>query len=237
MSSYVSGNDDDLFDYEPEETSSESYTSASQYHDLLNDIKDNVSSSDDLNTDKARLSIAFAHALHKFTDDTKADAFHKSVAITLDKLTQGDYSLIRKFYELELSISRRMQFIALFNQTFDNIDLNDDFAKDLFKFLNIDITHTYLHSCYRTLIHITNHALTLDRYVYRSLSERLNIPVHQYLFDDPLQVSESHNIYYEHYDSHVHEKIYRSIATHELLEKLSQDTETKVTFIANDLQS
>lgn len=238
MSSYISGNDDDLFDYEPEDTTSSNYTSSDQYHDLLNDIKQSVTSSDDLNTDKARLAIAFFQALYRFTEDPKSESFDKSVSIVLDKLTQGDFSLIKKFYELEVSISRRMQFISLFNTSFDNIDLDDTFTKDLFNFLQIDVTHTYLHACYRTLIHITNHALILDRFIYRSLSDRLSIPVQDHLFDDPAACSsDDHPVYIDDYNSRVNENIYRAIATPDFLQHLSDQTESKVTFVTNDQQT
>lgn len=239
MSSYISGNDDDLFDYDPEEIPNTSnYTSSDQYHDLLNDIKQNVISSEDLNTDKARLAIAFFQALHRFTEEPKAQSFQKSISLVLDNITKGDFSLIKKFYELEVSISRRMQFISLFSNSFDNVDIENDFAKELFKFLQIDITHTYLHACYRTLVHITNHALILDKFLYRSLSDRLSIPVQEYLFDDPSAcASNDHPVYYDNYNSRVNDSIYRALATPEFIQYLSDQTESTVTFVTNDQPS
>lgn len=244
MSNY-SSSDDDIFDYEPDEEKllvSSSSTSNSHYstleNDVLNSIKNNLDEveSTPVHGDKARFAIAFYAATAKFINVGENQSYVKASRMVLDTLTNGEFSLLQTFYEYEIKISRKMSFLSIFGDSFliEDKETLPDFAKEVLDILNIDANLVYINSCFRTVINITQHSLLIDRYMYKHLSVKLNIPVKEYLFINPSEMNtDDHNVYLENFHYDVYEKVYASLITPDLLSELSNDFQTNVTFKKN----
>lgn len=214
MSSHLSNNDDDLFDYEPETSNPSSTNSFSDtgdrapQSDLYNNIKSDFD--DDLDItggnihhSKAKLSISYHHALDFFIKDVAKESLAKSLHIVLDRLTNGDFSLISLFYETEMKISRKMLFVNLYHSAFGE-NGKDSFKETVGKILNIEFTSLYTQTCFDSVANVTLHTLQLDRALYLSLSNQLGIPVQQYLFDDPYELEDvNHKVYLADYKSEI----------------------------------
>lgn len=244
MSNY-SSSDDDIFDYEPDEEKvsiSSSSTSNSHFSNLENDVMNSIKSNLDevestsLHGDKARFAIAFYAATAKFINVGQTQSYVKASRMVLDTLTNGEFSLLQTFYEYEIKISRKMGFLSIFGESFipEDKEALPDFAKEVLEILNIDVNPVYINSCFKTVINITQHSLLIDRYIYKHLSAKLNIPVKEYLFVNPSEMnSNDHNVYLEDFHHDVYEKVYASLITSDLLSELSNDFQTNVTFKKN----
>lgn len=230
------GNDDDLFEYEynPEdEAKTEStnpathtFTKGSSDAQLIDDLKHHFDHEDDhtgnLHNDKIRLAIAYHLALHNFVEETKVDALGKSISMALNTLTNGDFSLLKLFHETELRISRRMHFINLSHRAFDNTQSEESIAGAIQNIFNIDFTEFYVKTCYLASVRICEHAITMDRALYLSISKQLGIPVKQYLFDDPKNVDNTvHDIHLDDYVKKVNEEILQRLIENGLTQDLS----------------
>ena len=238
MSYNIADNDDDLFDYDPDvetpssqETFSSSDAPTSQ---IFNDLKE-AASTFDFDTNKPRLALAFSSAIERFLEPCAEESYKKATEIVLDQLTGNQFSLLKTFYELEMKISRKMMFLHMFGGAFKKEDFEDDNIRSLFKFLNIEVTSSYIRSSFESFIHITNHSLILDRHLYSEMSTLLDIQTKDFLFDNPIDMDLSaHTVYFSHYRSEVDENIYRSLATPDFLQTLSNLYECPVNFVKNE---
>ena len=232
MSSHISSNDDDLFDYDPdleEKTSNNFFTSethdASNFTDsenrILNGIKNHIndfteSDKSILNDNAVRLALGFHEASHNYFNSVNSEAMVKSLTIAMDTLTEGNYSLLVMFHKTEMRISKRMHFLSLFHNLFNETDINDNFIKSIFDLLKVDVNDLYVRACYSSSIAICNHALKLDRATYRLLSEKLDIPVKEYLFANPsdMKDDQDHQVSYGDFanevDKNIHEMLFNS---------------------------
>lgn len=227
-------NDDDLFEYEPEESTAKSTYSSigniSSDNELINNIKSNldidIDPSGNLDSGKVQLALAYHMAYERFLEATSRDALSKGVHFVLDRMTNGDFPLLVLFYELEMKISKKM---LLLNISKSNLIKDNDVAKDgqfislISSALKIDFTFTYVNTCYASTWNITEHSLKLDRAVYLTLSKKLEIPVKQYLFDDSLSAKyDEHQVHTHHYKDEIVEKVNNVLIEAGLVEELSQ---------------
>jgi len=224
MSSFISNNDDDIFDYDPELDNSSSNNSSSTINssstfssdnDLLNKIKDHLESNDkDFNTNNAKLSIGFAHSTHHLLHSVYTDSLIKSLMISLDSITHGDFSLLYRFHQLEMKISKRMDFHILVREIFFENDSPSDQLRELFDFLSIEVTDLYISTCFLSSVAISNHALMLDRSEYIVLAKKLNIPTKHYLLEStPENETMNHNIFLNDFTAEVRDAINNSISS------------------------
>jgi len=243
MSNY-SSSDDDLFEYEPDEevlvstTSSSNSSYSTLENDVLKSIKNNLDEVETtpLHGDRARFAIAFYVATENFINIGETQSYIKASRMVLDTLTNGEFSLLQTFYEHEIKISRKMAFLSIFENAFRIDNENDipDFAKEVLDILNIDINPLYMNACFKTVINIAQHSLLVDRYIYKHLSIKLNIPVKEYLFVNPSEMnSQDHNVYLRDFHQDVYQKVYETLITPDLLTELSNDFQTDVKLIKN----
>jgi len=220
MSNYISDNDDDLFDYEPEKESStfisDTNQSLSSDNDLLKKIKDHIQTDNliDFNTNNAKLAIGFSNSTHALLNSVYSESLVKSLIISLDSLTRGDFSLLIRFHELEMKISKRMDFHILVREIFFENESPSKELKELFDFLSIDPTDIYISSCFLSSVAISNHCLMLDRSEYIVLSKKLNIPTKHYLLESTLENEIiPHQIFVNDFQTEVRQAINNSISS------------------------
>lgn len=241
MSSHISSNDDDLFDYDPdleEKTSTNSF--AGQTHDtsnftdsensIFNEIKNHLndfpeSGKSILNDNAVRLALGFHEASYNYFNSVNSEAMVKSLTMAMDALTEGNYSLLVLFHKTEMRISKRMHFLSLFQDLFNETDVSDNFIKSIFDLLKVDINDLYVRACYSSSVAICNHALRLDRATYRLLSEKLDIPVKENLFVNPsdMKPNEDHQVSYTEFSREVEKNINEMMFNSGLSELISKE--------------
>lgn len=234
-----SDNDDDLFDYDPNSSTAESvsFKEESKFtsKELINNFKvaiendSDITNTGNLDSDKIRISNAYYGAYNRFITEIKRDSLAKSLVITLNSLTNNDFSLISMFYDLEMKISRRMLFIDLSNLTFTSkleVDsevkkVYEGFIENVEKIFNIKFNEFYIETFYLSTVSISKHALNLDRAMYLSLSKKLQIPVKQVLFDDRNDMSESdHDVYLDSFKRTIDEMIHQELINNGLMDEI-----------------
>lgn len=230
MSSYLSSNDDDLFDYEPEEDHTEPAISAvdsgpTSKSELYENIKTNLDSdldTSDGNLDNAKVKLALSYhiAYAMFLSEVNKDASSKSLHIVLDRLTNGDFSLIKMFYELEMKISRRLIFLDISYSALRDEDSKDSFVEFVAKTIGVTFNEFYKTTCYQSTWNITRHAINIDRAVYLTLSKKLGLPVEQTLFDDNFK--DDHPVGIDIFKNQVQAQLADVLLENGLLEEYSQ---------------
>jgi len=247
-------NDDDLFDYDPEQdiTSSEptTYSSSSQssqksVNDFISDtkslIEDIVLSDNDEVVDqkKVKLSLGFHGATHAYFSRQEHPAFLKSIFMVLDKLTNGEFTLLHILNSKEALILQRMKFISLVQAMISPSSDGTSALSDLMKIIKVDYDSDHINIFYATSLNISRHILTLDRAIYSQLCEKLNVPPKDFLFndqylDDPIAFAEqSNNFELPSYQDDAYAAIATMLANEGLLERLSQSFSTPVTLFDN----
>lgn len=234
---YPSGSDDDLFDYDPELEDDLKF-SLNQSSDFINaedniinkingnleDIESFVNDKSNVIGNKAALALAFHETVEHFIYSSLPEGDLKSIKITLDNLTNGQYSLVNMFHRLEIRISKRMHFLSIFEKVFNDDTLPDFMVKTFKDVFKLDMTSFHIKTCYISSLSICNHALVIDRAIYKHLSKKLGIPVKQELFDPPTAMTvEDHKVDLFSYTKTVTNNIYKSMSQDGLLDELNQD--------------
>lgn len=232
MSSYTN-NDDDLFEYEYDEAEETKISSASSIEDINLSSKlfketsgidalelDNKVAT--LNGNQIRLSSSYNQAFASFVNEVHPQAVAKSMVIVLDTLTNGDFSLISKFYDLEMFISRKMLFLELSHRSLDKDNIDQFILSEISKILSIQFTDFYLENFYYSTLDICEFSLGFDRAEYLVLSKKLGIPVQQFLFEDYKTLKESeHNVYIEDFKEYKTNSINQVLLENNLLQEIS----------------
>jgi len=235
--SYSSSNDDDLFEYDPELEDDFNYSinhssdSSSTEDNIINKINGNIEDIESFVSEKgnvigtkAALALAFHETVEHFIYSSLPEGDLKSIKITLDNLTNGQYSLINMFHRLEIRISRRMHFLSIFETVFNDETLPEFMVKTFKDVFNFDMTSFHIRTCYISSLSICNHALIIDRSIYQHLSNKLGIPVKQELFDPPTEMTkENHEVDLQSYTQTVVRNIYKSMSEDGLLDQLNQN--------------
>jgi len=246
MSSYISSNDNDLFEYDPDQEPKTSHTSndaedvinpsdySTREYDLLKGIQSHFkdSTNGSLDVSKIQLAAGFHEATSHFLQDVIPQAAMKSMVIALDTLTEGNYSLLNLYYKTEMRISRRMTFLSLFNDSFASGNISDAFSKALIQILNLDFNDLYVRSCFTSSMAICNHALILDRATYKVLAEKLDLPVKEFLLVAPsdVQDTDEHDVYYSDFMKDLTSNINSMLANSGLTDLLTKEFSTPVVY-------
>lgn len=234
---YSNDSDDDLFDYDPElednlkftiNQSSESFNSEdniiNKIDGSLDDIESFVNEKGNVVGNKAALALAFHETVQHFIYSSLPEGELKSIKITLDNLTDGRYSLMNMFYRLEIKISKRMHFLSIFERVFNDHTLPEFMVKTFKDVFKLEMTSFHIKTCYISSLAICNHALVIDRAMYKHLSNKLGIPVKQELFDPPTQMTqEDHKVDIHSYNEVVTSNIYKAMSQDGLLDQLNED--------------
>lgn len=234
MNNYID-NDDDLFEYDPEQE--ESKQTSSVNNDFTDSVKDTFENITNIShhSDRNKLAIAFNISTQKFIEAINSEAYNKSIRLVLDKLTNGDFTLINLFHRLEMRIFRRMHFLSLFDELSGSEFKNNSIVKEVLEFLQVDFTDLYIKTCYQSTYNISIFALSLDRAMYITLSKRLGIPVKQELFANPADMEHDKiDVSLAEFEHGILLNVYKSMMENGLSEELSKLLGTELKFVTYD---
>ena len=246
-------NDTDLFEYDPEEdistpdleeikdnTSKQKSTVddfLSQHKDLLGILQ--TSSEKLLDENKIRLATGLHGATSRFFAKIGSPTFDKSVSVVLDKLSNGDFSLINTYYRTEALIIQRLLFISLMNTILglDSDEKSEDSfsVKNLLEALKFENVDDHIKIFYQTSLNICQHTLVLDRIVYQHLGNRLSIAINPDLIDPyySIDIANLNNPVINDYADNAYVSIIANIAQEGVLEKLKDTFGTQIGFYSN----
>lgn len=197
--SFLSDNDDDLFDYEPSEdpvadapvTSFRSNTDPAAHSSddqrFIDDLKNSVTAHHDddldpiqgfINRGLSNFYSAFQDAIDTFVNKTGGDALYKSMHLMLDELTQGRFTLMQMFYHYEMRIARKIVLSNLFRNFFaQDQDEISPMLVELSGLLDIQISDQFYDASFKTTNNIFIHSLTMDLVMYRYLATKTGLPL------------------------------------------------------------
>jgi len=243
-------NDDDLFEYDPEleeesSHSSDQLTSTktnSKFEDFVSKSKVDddldLSSNELLDQAKLKLALAFHKATHHHFSSVESPAYHKAITLVLDKITNGDFSLIYMFYRKEALLAQRLIFLSMMDAIADTSkDDEENILSEILSHLNIKLTPLHIDLYYGTSIAICRHTLVVDRVIYQHLGEKLSIPTNEFIVDpnynyslnpDPVSQIINTDIY-----TKIFESITSSLADEGILEKLQETFGSSVRLFKN----
>jgi hypothetical protein len=244
MSNNISNNDDDLFNYDP--TLDElNYSKSDHLNNQDSSKSDNVlfenirqhlnDKNKDSDNNAIRLALGFSLSTHAFLNSTLPQAMTKSLITTLDSITHGDFSLVMRFYNVEMKISKRMNFHALSREIFQQKNHEKDsefqeFFETIFNILNIEINPVYFSTCFLSSINISNHALMLDRSEYLVLSKKLNIPVKYYLLESTTENEDmNHSVFFADFQDEINQAVNTAISS-DVTDQLKEIYSSEVTY-------
>lgn len=242
---YVPSDDDDLFDYEPDnevqvETSKPHSSSNNSYNsDYIDSVKETLKNtnidieSSGVNHPQVALSTAFYDGTHHWINhESNVTSFVQGVTFVLDHLTDNDYSKIKYFKEVEFKLSRKLLVDVLMREAFNVTSSSDyeDGIKGIMKeMFDIDFSDFYMKICYTLLYDINRHVIHLDRLVYTALAADLDLPTKDVLFEDNPSISDLYSV--TDYSSDHNEKVQKilsEIINLDLLEMAKTDENTQV---------
>lgn len=238
-----STNDDDIFDYDPDQdvsstTQFDSYQKSfssdnssnpivSSAKDIFDDLVSNPSSNDTIDEVKVKLAISFQSASSSFYAKVQPQSYANSVSMVLDTLTNGDFSMVYMFNHKQALITQRLRYITMMNQVIKVDSHEKPILESLFNFLDIEYDINHIEIFYTTNLNIALHCLHLDRAIYKTLAKKLNLPVKQHLLDDTYLtnpdyfISSLNDSATEDYFNSAYSKILRKIADEGVLSELS----------------
>jgi len=247
-------NDSDLFEYDPEEdistpdleeikdNTTKKKTNVddflSQHKDLLGVLQ--TSSEQLLDENKIRLATGLHAATSRFFAKIGPPTFDKSVSVVLDKLSNGDFSLINTYYRTEALIIQRLLFISLMNTILglDSDEKSEDSfsVKNLLEALEFENVDDHIKIFYQTSLSICQHTLVHDRIVYQHLGDRLNMPVNPDLIDPhySIDITKLNNPVVNDYAENAYASIMTSIAQDGVLEKLKDTFGIQIGYYSNE---
>lgn len=187
MSDAFSQSDDDLFSYDPSQekkknTSFDSFSVNSKpnnelYDQIAKDIKNNDEDNFlEINELRVKFSQAVLGSYYFWVNPSTAVSYVNTVTTVLDQLTNGRFSDLYLYNNLEITILRRSQLVYLLDGTFNQDNhKNDESFKSFMKKLGVDVDQTYIPTYVGTLIRISNSILARERSMYLELAQKLNI--------------------------------------------------------------
>jgi len=251
-----SDNDDDIFDYDPEQDfssnlQSDSYqnisssdkstnTIISSAKDIFDDLVSDNSFGDTIDESKVKLCISFQAAAANYFSKIQTPAYTKSISMVLDTLTNGDFSMIQMFNHKEALITQRLRYICMMKQVIHSDTSDDSIMEQLFSLLNISYDKSHVEIFYTSNLNIATHALHVDRAIYKALGKKLNLPLKEELLDDTYVVTPEHFLSslndnpVDDYFNIAYSKIIRKIADEGVLSELSELYGTNYTLYSNE---
>lgn len=245
--------DSDLFEYDPEEDISS--PDLEEVKDQTNKQKPSVenflaqhkelieilqsSSEQLLDENKIRLATGLHDATSRFFSKIESPTFDKSVSIVLDKLSNGDFSLIRNYYRVEALITQRILFINLMNSIVGDDQEEDSkyfSVRTLLEALKFENVDEHIKIFYYSSLNICRHALTVDRIIYQHLGSRLGITVNPDLIDPhySIDITNLNNPVINDYADNAYASILASISQQGVLEQLKDTFGMQIGFYSNE---
>lgn len=235
-----SDNDDDLFDYEPEDVithteNNSSTTSQKLDNQLLTDIKDNFDDIEDKGSIKgleARLGSAFLDAANFYVNSAIVNGHSFAARYVLDEVSDGKFSLLEYFKTTEIKIIKMIEFTQLCESVLKD---ENSFVSQIQDLVGITLSPLHISSVYQTHLKLTRHSLLLNRAIYLQLSEQLMMPVIMELFDDDCKTDDI-NYSYSDLVSNIKSNIIKQYAHAGLLDKISEAFGSDVQLYQEDTQ-
>jgi hypothetical protein len=246
---YLPRDDDDLFEYEPEDdvkTSTSSSTVhqanssniSSDYVDAVKETLKNTSvdiDSSGVNHPQVALSTAFYNGTHHWiNNDSSVTSFVEGVTYVLDKLTNEDYSKIRYFKQVEFRLAKKILVNYLMTDAFsinDSSDYANGIQSVMEEMFDIKTSEFYMNICYTNLYDLNKHSIHLDRIIYTALAADLDLPTLDVLFSDDPSLPELYKV--TDSASHYHQKVQNmlsSIINSDILQMARLDEDTQVNY-------
>lgn len=233
-------NDDDLFDYEPEDVithteNNSSTTSQKLDNQLLTDIKDNFDDIEDKGSIKgleARLGSAFLDAANFYVNSAVVNGHSFAARYVLDEVSDGKFSLLEYFKTTEIKILKMIEFTQLCESVLKD---ENSFVSQIQDLVGITLSPLHISSVYQTHLKLTRHSLLLNRAIYLQLSEQLMMPVIMELFDDNCKTDDI-NYSYSDLVSNIKSNIIKQYAHAGLLDKISEAFGSDVQLYQEDTQ-
>lgn len=232
--------DDDLFDYEPEDSTTplntnSSTTSQKIDNQLLTDIKDNFDDIEEKGSIKgleARLGSAFLDAANFYVNSAVVNGHSFAARYILDEVSDGKFSLLEYFKTTEIKLIKMIEFTQLCESVLKD---ENAFVSQMQELAGLTLSPLHISSVYRTHLKLTRHALLLNRAIYLQLSEQLMMPVIMELFDDDCKTDD---IDYSYSDlvSNIKSNIIKQYAHSGLLDKISEAFGTDVELYQEGVQ-
>lgn len=106
----------------------------------------------------------------------------RSVVYALDVLTENKFSMLNKFFNIELENAKRIVISNFLESTF--LSENDNVGKAVFaKALDINFDSRYVNTFYASLYEINNFTIAQNNGVYAASGEELSLPLNQDIID------------------------------------------------------
>jgi hypothetical protein len=187
-------NDEDLFNYDPDsELNVQDSINSSSEQDPI----ESALSNSGLEFFKAKTAISFLEAQGTWFDSSflQNSATNKAAHIVLDELTDGRFSLLKLYFDIEANLSRKKDILYIVKKFYNavassgtkNISIKIDDSS-----LNLDIS--ILFSFINNNINIISHACINLRPLYFSLSQKLGLDHNPDLMLDYEDDNEDHNL-------------------------------------------
>lgn len=236
----INSNDDDLFDYDPEDEinqfdaseniSDSNQTKSQANNDYISTVKETLKNTEiDTNGNGVnRACIKFAEAFHNGThhwihEHNNAAPYFRALSYTLNRLTNNDFSKIELFYHTEHVLGRKILVDFLMSEIFclDGRENNEDSIKTIMKeMFDIEVSDFFMRIIYENIYSLNKHSITLDRILYSKLSEYLEIPVIEALFEDNPYLPElDRALDYNEQFSHKKQEIINQLLTDQAMEE------------------
>ena len=194
--------DDDLFDYDPSsDKTTSSYESKinsnpSSDNNVLDDIyrqMDNLvheSGAEHINEFRLRLTDSFYEAYHQFKSKSSLTAHVESMHLTLDEMTNGRFSKLHFVKHLEQNIFRRLSIHLLISAIVDQQDDDGLTFKEFLSKANIQVTDDFVPIYFGTAIKISKHVVNVERAIYMTACQELNITPNSLIIQEDLTPSD-----------------------------------------------
>lgn len=246
-------NDDDLFNYDPDTDpdpikevihNDSTKSTDSPFQDFISRLKeqdsDLNSEHDFLDLPKLKLANAFHTATHRHYAKVETPSYVKSITVILDKITNGDFSLIQMFYRKEYLICQRLVFLSMMDVIIaPKEDSNEDSPLlEILTELGLNLDQQHIDLFYATSVNISRHSLAIDRATYKYLGERLNMTIVPELIDPnysyDMNAKPVDKILNSDYMNNIMHAMTSALAKDGLLEAIQDMFGTTVTLSNND---
>lgn len=232
-------NDEDLFNYNPEEelTSSTNPSESSE-----NDSFDFQFKDEHFQFFKAKTAVSFLQAQGLWFDEShvKTSSGNKAVHMILDEITQGRFTLLKNYFQTEMALYRKKDILYLTSKFMNILSSSDmEHISINVEGSSIKLDMAIISMFINNNLNIINHSLSVLRALYVHLGEKLNIEIdpsllenHPLTSDDPEEdipnfdetfghlFSKSYPCDYSNFLNNLHSNLYEVFKHEDFVEKV-----------------
>jgi len=183
-------NDDDLFDYDPSKDNNvqpvTNFSTSTSNHSSGNEVLDDMyrsieKFSGEADEENIKFRVGLAGSLYSayetFVSKSQVVSHISSTAEILDELTNGKYSALYACRQIEQNIFRRLGVHFLVSAILEDNAKDEEGVtfKEFLQKMNLDIPQDFVSTYFSTLFRISSHILNVERAMYISLCNKLEI--------------------------------------------------------------